>query len=103
MEVATRHNLLEFEAGILLQSLDVGNKLGSRNAAHEQMLRLPIGNLEEESSVVQLGHRIFVMRTVPLANDVHAIIHLRVRGIVTLFGELHRFALLVLSLNGDCE
>ena len=93
MEVAGSHNLLEFEAGILLQSLDVGNKLGSRNAAHEQMLRLPIGNLEEESSVVQLGHRIFVMRTMRLANDVHAIEHLRVGGILTLFGEVHRWLL----------
>ena len=99
VEVPRGDNLRKCEAGILLEGLDIGNELGSRNAAHEKMLLLPIRNLEEESTVVQLGHRILVVGTVRLANDVHAIIHLRVRGIVTLFGEIHRFALLFNRIN----
>ena len=100
VEVTAGHNLCKLKASILLESLDVGNELGSRNAAHEKIL-LPIGShLEEESSVVQLGHRILVVGTVPLAHNVNAIIHLRVGSIVALFGEIHRSNRCALSRCG---
>ncbi len=89
VEVAGRDDDFEGETDILLELLDVVREFRSRHSAHDEMLAGLVGDFEEESTVVQFRHAIFVMGTVRFGDNPDALRDFGVGGIVVFFGEVH--------------
>ena len=89
MKVSGSHNFGEFQPGILLQLLDVGNQAGSGQTTHQQVLFLAGSNLKEKATVVQFRHGILVMRPVRLGETVHSFVHLGVDRVIAFLGKVH--------------